>query len=260
MNKVIQANLGGLAFTFDDAAYDLLDDYLAALDGYFRGTPGHADVMHDIEARLAELFQGALKGRAIVTLADVEGATATLGTVDQLTGAAPLEDESPEPEPEARSFRHRGGRRRRRDSRQGYSRYGRKLMRDPEDAKLGGVCSGLAAYFGVADPIWFRLAFVAAVVFGGFGVLPYVILWIVVPEAHTAGDRLAMRGEPIDLDGIASEVERGAHRFAEQVEAWGERVSASDWGSGKKWRRNGWSKRPPRGGRRRRRGEEEPVG
>ena len=44
MNKVIQANLGGLAFTFDDAAYDLLDDYLAALDGYFRGTPGHADV------------------------------------------------------------------------------------------------------------------------------------------------------------------------------------------------------------------------
>ena len=46
---------------------------------------------------------------------------------------------------------------------------------------IAGVCGGLAAHFGI-DPTLVRLLWVAAVVFAGFGLLAYVILWIVLPE------------------------------------------------------------------------------
>jgi phage shock protein C len=45
---------------------------------------------------------------------------------------------------------------------------------------IGGVCGGLARYFGV-DPSLIRLAFALAFVFGGSGLLLYLILWIVLP-------------------------------------------------------------------------------
>ena len=45
----------------------------------------------------------------------------------------------------------------------------------------GGVCGGMAEYFGI-DPTLVRLAFVAAALLGGPGLLIYVILWIVTPE------------------------------------------------------------------------------
>lgn len=57
----------------------------------------------------------------------------------------------------------------------------RRLYRSRTDRMLGGVCSGLGNYFGV-DPSLIRLAFVLLTVFGGSGVLLYLILWIVLPE------------------------------------------------------------------------------
>ena len=87
--------------------------------------------------------------------------------------------------------------------------FGKKLMRDPDEKLLGGVCSGLSAYFGIEDPIWVRLI-MAGLIFGmgvGFGL--YIILWIVMPDALTASDRLAMRGEDINIQNIGQEMENG---------------------------------------------------
>ena len=255
MNKVIQANLGGIAFTLDDDAYGALDDYLASLDGYFRDSAGHADIMHDIEARLAELFAQNLRGRSIVTAADVDAAIATLGTPEQMGATdadAPAYDEQ-----EGHAPNHRRGARR--PARQGYSRYGKRLMRDPDEKVLGGVCAGLSAYFGIDNPAWLRLAFVAAVLGAGVGVGIYVILWIVLPAARTAGDKLAMRGEPIDLDGISRQVETEARAIADNLQRWGEEVSDRDWRG--EWRERGrgrWSKRPHRRSRPAARPEETP--
>jgi phage shock protein PspC (stress-responsive transcriptional regulator) len=81
-------------------------------------------------------------------------------------------------------------------------RQGRKqLFRDPDHRILAGVCAGLGHYFGL-DPVWLRLAFVAIVLFGGSGVLIYLILWLVMPKARTTADKLNMKGEPVDLEGI----------------------------------------------------------
>jgi phage shock protein PspC (stress-responsive transcriptional regulator) len=46
---------------------------------------------------------------------------------------------------------------------------------------LGGVCGGLAEYFAI-DPVIVRLIFVLAVIFGGSGILAYIILWIIIPQ------------------------------------------------------------------------------
>jgi len=181
--------------------------------------------MHDIEARLAELFSANLKGRSIVTTEDVSAAVATMGSPEEFGAEAnDMDDETPF---EQRSFGHQ--KRARKGSKQRYSRYGKRLMRDPDDTKLGGVCSGLAAYFGIEDPLVIRIAFVVAVVFGGFGILPYIILWAVMPVARTSGDKLAMRGEAIDVRNISKQVEDEFTNITSKLQEWGDEVSKTDW-------------------------------
>ncbi len=54
-----------------------------------------------------------------------------------------------------------------------------KLRR--QDGIVGGVCGGLAAFFGISA-FWFRLVFLILMMPGGLpGVVPYLILWIVIP-------------------------------------------------------------------------------
>ncbi|HZY43859.1 MAG TPA: PspC domain-containing protein [Anaerolineae bacterium] len=61
-----------------------------------------------------------------------------------------------------------------------------RVYRSKTDSMIGGVCGGLGAYFGI-DPTLVRLIFVLMAVFGGGGVLIYLILWIVIPlEGQTA--------------------------------------------------------------------------
>ncbi|MGI1691498.1 PspC domain-containing protein [Thermoanaerobacter uzonensis] len=57
---------------------------------------------------------------------------------------------------------------------------GRKLYRSREQKMLGGVCGGIAEYFDV-DVTLVRLICLLAV-FSGFGLIPYIIAWIIIPE------------------------------------------------------------------------------
>jgi phage shock protein PspC (stress-responsive transcriptional regulator) len=56
-----------------------------------------------------------------------------------------------------------------------------RLYRSKKDRIIGGVCSGLAEYFGI-DPVIVRIIFAVLVIGKGVGLLAYIILWIVVPE------------------------------------------------------------------------------
>ena len=58
---------------------------------------------------------------------------------------------------------------------------GKRLYRTREGRIVAGVCSGLATYFGI-DATLVRLAFGALTVFGGTGILLYLIAWVIVPE------------------------------------------------------------------------------
>ncbi len=57
----------------------------------------------------------------------------------------------------------------------------KKLFRSVSDRKLAGVCGGLANYLGV-DATIIRLIWVLFVVFGGAGILAYLIMWLIIPE------------------------------------------------------------------------------
>jgi phage shock protein C len=58
----------------------------------------------------------------------------------------------------------------------------KRLYRSRTDRKIAGVCGGLAEYFGI-DPVIIRIIAVILLLPGGLpGFIPYVIMWIVVPE------------------------------------------------------------------------------
>jgi phage shock protein PspC (stress-responsive transcriptional regulator) len=81
----------------------------------------------------------------------------------------------------------------------------KKLFRNPDDKVLGGVASGLSAYFGVKE-LYVRLAFVFLTIAGGSGVVIYLILWIITPIASSITERIKMKGGEITLDSIDSTV------------------------------------------------------
>lgn len=81
----------------------------------------------------------------------------------------------------------------------------KKFYRDNDNKVLGGVCSGLAAYFGV-DITVIRLLFVLSVFLFGTGFLAYIILWIVAPKAETLTQKMEMKGEPVTLSNIETNI------------------------------------------------------
>ena len=83
----------------------------------------------------------------------------------------------------------------------------KKLYRDPDNRVISGVSGGLASYFKV-DVSVIRLLFVLGLFFFGQGLLIYLVLWAITPEAKTLTDRLQMQGEPVTLSNIESNVKK----------------------------------------------------
>ncbi|GAB3895064.1 PspC domain-containing protein [Spirosoma agri] len=83
----------------------------------------------------------------------------------------------------------------------------KKFFRNPEDKVLGGVASGIAAYFGVDRGI-IRLLFVLGIVFFGVGFLLYLVLWIIAPQANTLTEKMEMQGQPITLSNIENSIKQ----------------------------------------------------
>ena len=83
----------------------------------------------------------------------------------------------------------------------------KKFFRNPEDKVLGGVASGIAAYFGIDTGV-VRLLFVLGIVFFGVGFLLYVVLWMIAPPANTLTEKMEMQGRPITLSNIESSIKQ----------------------------------------------------
>ncbi len=81
----------------------------------------------------------------------------------------------------------------------------KKMYRNPDDRVLGGVASGAAAYFGT-DVVVIRVLLVLSILLGGAGLIAYLILWIILPEATTITDKVQMKGESVTLSNIESSI------------------------------------------------------
>jgi phage shock protein PspC (stress-responsive transcriptional regulator) len=214
MNKTFNINLGGFPFSIDEDAFNYIQHYLETIRQHFSTSEGCDEILYDIEVRMAELFQEHLKGRAIISMKEIDEVILIMGKPEDF-GAEPM-DESHQ-----NSYKSKKA--------ESTIKTGKRLFRDPDDKKLGGVCSGIAAYFGVEDPLWVRLIFALLFISGGIGVIPYIILWALIPEATSAGDKLSMRGEPATIHNIAKMVEGELNELGDKINEW-----SKDLGSKKK--------------------------
>ncbi len=178
MKKVIDASVGGRAFTLEEDAYKRLSQYLE----HFRArlSPAQArEVMEDIESRIAELFfEEVGAGGRVVTLSMVEKVCDTLGMPD----GAPEGNDRQQQQQQQFSSAPSGGRRR-----------SRKLYRDMDDRTIGGVCAGLGHYFDI-DVTIVRVLMILIILFGGTGLWIYLLLWLVIPAAYSSAQKCEMEG------------------------------------------------------------------
>ncbi len=187
MKKTFNINISGIIFHIDEDAYQKLNAYLEKLKSHFRNTEGRDEIINDIESRIAEILQERLSDKKeVVSLEDVNQVIAVMGQPSDFAEEA--EESSGEDFSGAQYYTPR-----------------KRLFRDPENKVIGGVSSGIAAYFNI-DPLWIRLLFLITLFAGGTGVLVYIILWIAMPEARTTADRLQMRGEPVNINNIEKSI------------------------------------------------------
>jgi len=200
MNRTININLGGFFFHIDETAYQKLRTYLASISKSLSDDAhGKNEIIADIEARISELLSEKITdSRQVVSEIDIEDIIVIMGQPEDYT-----EDE------EAYS-----------DASYSYKRNsssGKKLFRDGDDKFLGGVASGIAHYFDI-DTIWVRLLFLVITIAGvGAGILVYIALWILLPEAKTTAEKLQMEGEPVNIDNIEKKIREEFTNVSESV-------------------------------------------
>lgn len=200
MNEVKKCSISGIAFTMSVDAYNSLRKYLDTLKERYGNESDGEEIIADIEARIAELILSTHDNNQVVERPLIENIIAQLGSAEAISEESATEGERPT---------------------QNEPRIPRRLYRDMENAKLGGVCSGVARYFDI-DPVWIRLAMfipllitpfsgISAVwlslsaicgnLFGVF-ILTYLVLWFAIPAARSPRQRLEMSGEKITEQSI----------------------------------------------------------
>jgi len=197
MNKTTSINLGGYFFHIDEDAFRKLSNYFDAVRRSL-SPDGREEIIKDIESRISEIFTEKLgTTKQVIGLKEVDDVIAIMGQPEDYK----IEDETPKNEYYS-----------------SYSNSGattKKLYRDKENSLLGGVMSGLGHYFGV-DPLWLRIIMVILFFGFGTGLVLYLILWILVPEAVTTTQKLEMRGEPITISNIERKVKEGFSEISDK--------------------------------------------
>jgi phage shock protein PspC (stress-responsive transcriptional regulator) len=83
----------------------------------------------------------------------------------------------------------------------------RKFYRDPEKKVIGGVMAGISAYTGW-DVGLLRVLAVLSVGLFGSGVIAYLVIMVITPEAKSMKDKMEMTGEPITLENIENNIKK----------------------------------------------------
>ena len=202
MNEIKKCSIAGVSFTLELDAYETLSQYLQSLRDTYHDDPDGEEILADIEARIAELILSTQPLDAIIAKPLINN------IIKQMGSAAEIDEEATERHAET-------------EDQWGNPRIPRRLYRDLDNGKLGGVCAGIASYFDI-DPAWVRLAAFAPLLLTpiigsmnflhaliplssnlfGFVVLGYLIMWFAIPAASSARQRLEMRGERITADSI----------------------------------------------------------
>ncbi len=199
MKKNITVNLFGTLYNIDEDAYQLLESYLASMKRYFEQKDGNEEIANDIEHRVAELlWEKKEQGMDAVNIDIIKEIIGTIGNAEEIAGVDGEEKtDANAPGNDAQRTEEEEGWDAERATLWEKTRHhfrNRRLYRDPDDMLLGGVCSGLANYFGFGDPVLWRIIILLLFLLQGVGLISYLILWLIVPLARTPEDKLRMKG------------------------------------------------------------------
>lgn len=200
MNKVEKVSIGGVAFTLDQDAFIAVNKYLSELQSFYSSRESGAEIMDEIEGRFSELLFERCGIGKVASTTDIEEIIKTLGRPSEIESegsesASPHHSESREPKRKKR------------------------LFRDVEGKSIGGVCSGLANYFGI-DVTLIRIIFAASAIVGMFSedgilliatLLAYCVLWIAMPAAKTVQQKWEQKGQGGTVQEVSRFVERGGN-------------------------------------------------
>jgi phage shock protein PspC (stress-responsive transcriptional regulator) len=184
MKITVSINLGGYSFNIDEDAYAELKKYLRNLELHFAGEESSSEILSDIETRMAELFRTKLTSyKQVIDIKDVQQVMTVLGTPEDISDS------------EGPTIRDKF-------SSPGYHR----MYRDPDHRVIGGVCAGIAAYWNIE--LWVVRFIFLVLAMMGVGILIYLILYIVLPEARTTAEKIAMKGNPVNIHNIKDSVKQ----------------------------------------------------
>ena len=166
MKEITRIHLAKTPFSVEVDAKKSLEKYLNLIQKNMHAEP---EAMREIEARMVELLaeRGVAKD-GVIGNDDVLAVQKQMGEPRDFSDDDEAVETDDEPERSECSER--------------------RLMRDTEHALIGGVCAGIAAYWGT-NPLWIRLLFIFSpfITFGA-AVLIYIVMWLSVPEARQGGN------------------------------------------------------------------------
>lgn len=176
MNEITRIHIAKTAYDVEVAAKKQLEKYIKSLEVYTQDK----EVLEDIEIRMTEILaERGVKAGGVISSDDIEAVRKQLGE--------PHEFADNEGDIAVGSTVEVGSRR---------------LYRSKDNAVLGGVLSGLAAYLNV-NPLWTRLVFVLLLFISfGFAMFVYILAWIIIPPARTATEKLQLAGKDVTLESI----------------------------------------------------------
>lgn len=200
MDKTINVSLGGRNFVISEDGYNILHSYISNIKEYFKSISpeNYQEIVDDFEMRIGELFSemtGGAMGK-VITRDNVASVIEQLGNVNDFSedaGEHGNADKNADKSSDDDYLKQKPSKR---------------LYRDTNNALLGGVLAGLAAYMGI-DKSWFRLAIII-LIFIPYVNFPflfvYIVMWLIVPPARTVIEQMRMRGENLSADSIARNV------------------------------------------------------
>lgn len=185
MEKTLTINISGWVFNINEDAYAKLTQYFKMLKKHFKKEEGGDEIVADIEARIAELFKERISDQnAVVLISHVDEVIAIMGQpfeMDEEQAEETFDYSAPQ------------------------SKSSKSLFRDTKNGHLAGVASGLGAYINL-DPIFLRIIFLILIPTGGLGIILYLALWILIPEAKSTSDRIRMEGKKVNIKNIEDKV------------------------------------------------------
>jgi phage shock protein PspC (stress-responsive transcriptional regulator) len=207
MNKVITINLGGNAYQLEEGGYDALRAYLESAAAKLQGNPDRDEILSDIERAIAEKFRALLAShKNVVETKEVATVLAEMGSVEVEPTEAADKGASGAGTASGASGQKRTG-----EKTAESSGTPRRLYRIQEGAMIAGVCNGIAAYVNI-DPTLVRLAFVLLTLFWGTGLLVYVVMAVVVPEARSPEEKAAASGFPATAQEFIRRAKEGYYK------------------------------------------------